>query len=113
MNRGDILPLRASLFMLDGAESGKDYEIVVVVDEKGLNDAIGLELVATTTNADGEQCISQIDPFKVVKCEGNQYTFKLTTVLHDAGCYKVAFRMFPKNPDLPHRQDLCYVRWFS
>lgn len=109
----EVVSTNFSKSMIDGVESGKDYEITVVIDEKGLNDAIGLELVATTTNADGEQCISQIDAFKVVKCEGNYYTFKLTTVLHDAGCYKIAFRIFPKNPDLPHRQDLCYVHWFS
>ena len=30
-------------------ESGKEYTITYVIDEKGLNDAIGLELVTTYT----------------------------------------------------------------
>ena len=33
--------------------------------------------------------------------------------LSNSGSFKVAYRMFPKNVDLPHRQDFCYVRWFN
>ena len=36
-------------------ESGKEYTITYVIDEKGLNDAVGLELVTTYTTADGKQ----------------------------------------------------------
>ena len=32
--------------------------------------------------------------------------------METAGSFKVSYRMFPKNADLPHRQDFCYVRWF-
>jgi len=32
-------------------------------------------------------------------------------VMNRAGNFRYAFRMFPKNEDLPHRQDFCYVRW--
>ncbi len=93
-------------------ESGKDYTITFVIDEKGLNDAIGLELVTTYTGQDGKQHIYSVEPFKVVKKEGNLYTFQLNHKLENAGSFKVSYRMFPKNPDLPHRQDFCYVRWF-
>ena len=93
-------------------ESGKDYTITFVIDEKGLNDAIGLELVTTYAGQDGKQHIYSVEPFKVVKKEGNLYTFQLNHKLENAGSFKVAYRMFPKNPDLPHRQDFCYVRWF-
>ena len=93
-------------------ESGKDYTITFVIDEKGLNDAIGLELVTTYAGQDGKQHIYSVEPFKVVKKEGNLYTFQLNHKLENAGSFKVSYRMFPKNPDLPHRQDFCYVRWF-
>ncbi len=93
-------------------ESGKEYTITYVIDEKGLNDAIGLELVTTYTSADGKQHIYSVEPFEVVKKEGNLYTFQAKHKLENAGSFKVAYRMFPKNPDLPHRQDFCYVRWF-
>ena len=93
-------------------ESGKEYTITYVIDEKGLNDAIGLELVTTYTSADGKQHIYSVEPFEVVKKDGNLYTFQAKHKLENAGSFKVAYRMFPKNPDLPHRQDFCYVRWF-
>ena len=93
-------------------ESGKEYTITYVIDEKGLNDAIGLELVTTYTTADGKQHVYSVEPFSVIKKEGNLYTFQVKHSLSNAGSFKVSYRMFPKNPELPHRQDFCYVRWF-
>ena len=93
-------------------ESGKEYTITVVVDEKGLNDAVGLELVTTYTTPEGKQHVYSVEPFSVVKKEGDLYTFQAKHSLSNAGSFKVSYRMFPKNPDLPHRQDFCYVRWF-
>ena len=50
---------------------------------------------------------------KMVKREGNLFTFEMIAGLSNAGSFKVAYRMFPKNDALPHRQDFCYVRWFN
>ena len=93
-------------------ETGKEYTVTFVIDEKGLDDAIGLELVTTYNTQDGKQHIYSVEPFNVVKREGNLYTFQAKHKLENAGSFRVAYRMFPKNPDLPHRQDFCYVRWF-
>ncbi len=95
-----------------GIESGKEYTVTYVIDEKGLNDAVGLELVTTYTTADGKQHVYSVEPFSVIKKEGDLYTFQAKHSMSNAGSFKVAYRMFPKNPELPHRQDFCYVRWF-
>ena len=94
-------------------QSGRDYTITYVIDEKGLNDAIGIELVTIFTDADGKEHVYSVEPFEVVKKEGTLYTFQATHSLSNAGSFKMAYRMYPKNPDLPHRQDFCYVRWFN
>jgi glycogen phosphorylase len=94
-------------------ESGKDYTTTYVIDEKGLNDAIGIELVTIHTNAEGKEHVYSVEPFDVIKKEGNLYTFQVKHSLSNAGSFKIAFRMYPKNKDLPHRQDFCYVRWFD
>ena len=94
-------------------ESGKDYKLTCVVDEKGLDDAIGIEQVVTYTNAEGREYIYAVNPMKMVKREGNLFTFEMIAGLSNAGSFKVAYRMFPKNDALPHRQDFCYVRWFN
>ena len=84
-------------------ESGKEYTITVVVDEKGLNDAVGLELVTTYTTPEGKQHVYSVEPFSVIKKEGDLYTFQAKHSLSNAGSFKVAYRMFPKNQYLPHR----------
>ena len=94
-------------------ESGKDYTITCVVDEKGLNDAIGIEQVTTYTNVEGKEHIYSVAPMKMIKREGDLYTFQVINSLSNAGSFKVSYRMFPKHPYLAHRQEFCYVRWFN
>ncbi len=92
-------------------EAGKEYEVTVVVDEKGLDDAIGIESVIIRRE-DGQDHIYEVIPLLPVSKNGNLYTFKATSGIFNAGSFKQAFRMYPKNALLPHRQDFCYVRWF-
>ena len=74
-------------------ESGKEYVITYVIDEKGLNDAVGLELVTTYTTADGKQHVYSVEPFSVIKKEGDLYTFQVVHSLSNAGSFKVSYRM--------------------
>ena len=94
-------------------ESGKEYSITHVVDQKGLDNAIGIEVVTLYTDAEGKERIYSVEPMEVVKREGNLYTYNVKFCLSNAGSFKVCYRMFPENVDLPHRQDFCYVRWFN
>ena len=103
---------KAEELKLGKIETGDSYKITYVIDEKGLNDAIGLELVTTYIDKNGKQKVYHVEPFHLVKKDGTLYTFEMEHSIMDSGAFKVAYRMFPKNPDLPHRQDFCYVRWF-
>ena len=93
--------------------TGEKAEITYVLDEQGLQNAIGLELVTLDSDPDADRKIHHVYPFKMVKCEGNNYTFKLDFEPVEAGPYKYAVRMFPQNKELPHRQDFCYVKWLN
>ena len=93
-------------------ETGKNYEVEYVIDEKGLDDAIGVEMVVMGTDQDGADKLYNVYPLELVKREGNLYTFRGSVKNDFAGSFKLAYRMFPKNADLPHRQDFCYVKWF-
>ena len=93
-------------------EAGKEYNVKVVLDEAGLNDAVGVEIVTVHTDKDGVESIYSVEPMKMTAKNGNEFTFEGTHVLDNAGSYKSALRMFPKNENLPHRQDFCYVTWF-
>ena len=96
-----------------GIEMGKNYSLKYVIDEQGLDDAVGLELVSITQDKNGEERISNIIPFNVVAHDGNCYTFEGKLESNNAGIFKTAVRMYPKCDKLPHRQDFCYVKWIE
>ena len=93
-------------------ESGNDFEVTHVVDEQGLDDAVGIDFVIMGTGKNNEDYLIKSIPMQMVKREGNLYTFNIKTHIDFAGTAKVAFRMYPKHKLLPHRQDFCSVRWF-
>ncbi len=97
----------------EGPETGHKYHFKYIIDEQGLDDAIGLEFVAVTQNEKGEDTVWATHQFNVTKKEGNLYTFECDTVQQSAGTYKCAVRMYPKNERLPHRQDFAYVKWLE
>lgn len=98
----------------NGIATGEEMNIRFVIDEQGLNDAVGLELVVLKNDmSDTDREIKRVIPFEVVKVEGNLYTFQAKYTPSTAGSYKTAVRMYPKNADLPHRQDFAYIKWLS
>ena len=90
--------------------TGNDYTAKAVIDTNGLGRELGLEYVAYRVE-DGVEHLHSVVPFKVVKEEGNILTYELHERLQDPGVYRYAFRLYPINPNLPHRQDFAYVRW--
>lgn len=98
---------------LSAAETGKEYTLRYVIDEQGLNDAVGLELVSIKTDRNGEEHIFTKREFKMVGREGNNYTFEATFEPDVAGAFKSCVRMYPKNENLVHREDFCYVKWLD
>ena len=94
--------------------SDTEFTVRHVIDEQGLEDAIGIDLVVMRQDPEtGNDVIYKTYPMQVVKNEGNLYTFELKTAIDVAGSFRTAFRMYPKNKHLSSRQDLCYVRWFN
>ena len=98
--------------MQEGIVSGKTNKVQAVIDERGLDDAIGVELVTVTTDAEGHDHIYSVEPLNLVGRDGNRYTFEGYHEMNNAGSFKTSYRMYPKHADLAHRQDFCYVRWF-
>ncbi|MBR1631127.1 MAG: alpha-glucan family phosphorylase, partial [Paludibacteraceae bacterium] len=92
---------------------GKSYKFTVDIDIHNLNDkGIGIELVAIKPDEYNTDQLYRVSEMKLVNTDGTHMTFNLDYQLNYAGAFKYAFRMFPKNDLLAHRQDLCFVRWF-
>lgn len=101
-------------FLENGGETGMKYKITYVIDEQGLDDAVGLELVSLNNEqSDSEREVYSTHQFKIVKREGNLFTFEAEIEPSNAGTYRSCVRMYPKNDLLPHRQDFAYVKWLD
>ncbi len=98
--------------LLLNPQVGEDYNLNVVLDVNGLNEkGIGIELVITKYGKNNKELLSDVEELKLVKTEGSKLFFNIDYQMNNAGTFKYSFRMFPKNEDLPHRQDFCFVRW--
>ncbi len=93
------------------ARTGDRFSVKAVIDTKGLGESLGVELVVYKEH-DGESIYQGREELKVVAHDGDVYTYELKDQLKEAGIFRYALRMYPKNPLLPHRQDFAYVRWF-
>ncbi len=98
--------------LLHNPLAGEVYNINIVIDVDGIKDnGIGIELVATKSAKNNIDTLYDVEELKLVKSEGSKLYYNLEYQFNMAGSFKYGFRMFPKNEDLPHRQDLCFVRW--
>lgn len=98
----------------NGGQTGQKYVLRYTIDEQGLNDAVGLELVILKPDTDAsDRRVYGVNEFKMVGHDGNNYKFELEVEPEHAGTFKTCVRMFPKNANLPHRQDFCYVKWLD
>lgn len=98
---------------LHDVTTGKKAKLSFTIDEQGLKDAVGLELVILYNTPVDDVNVFEVVPFKMVKSEGNCYTFEVEYNPNVAGSYKYGVRMYPKNSKLPHRQDFAYVKWIG
>ncbi|MCC8172295.1 MAG: alpha-glucan family phosphorylase [Parabacteroides sp.] len=97
-----------------GPVVGQSYNVKIVLDRKGMKGMLGVELVTTTLDPERqEQKLRHVYEFKLVKEEGSKLYYELNLTPDEAGAIKMAFRVFPKNDELPHRQDFAYVRWIQ
>jgi len=91
---------------------GQDYQFKVTLANTGADNDLGIELVVCNIRPDGKRTI-KITEFDLLKAENGLQTFGMTYTLNRAGHFTWAVRVFPKNVDLPHRQDFCYVKWIN
>lgn len=90
--------------------TGTDFTVRAIIDTNGLGRDLGLELVVYKKEG-SEENFAYTQEFDVIKEEGNVLTYQLNAKLKDAGVFRYGFRLFPKNPALPHRMDFAYTRW--
>ena len=98
--------------LLHQPQVGEDYDLNVVIDVKDPEcKGVGVELVVTRLDVNNHDSLFNVEELNLVKTEGTKLFFNIDYLMNRAGTFKYAFRMFPKNENLAHRQDFCFVRW--
>ena len=90
--------------------NGDEYEATVVLYTAGLGEDLGVEMVVYS-DADRESKLVDVIPLTVSKTDGDNLTFHVKDKIKFAGTFRYAFRVYPNNKELPHRQDFAYVKW--
>ncbi len=104
-----VLDVRHSGEMAQGV-TGEPYRVEITLDTAGLGTDLGIEEVSYSTE-DGQETLHAIKPFKVAKVDGDKVTYELSTKVKDAGVFRYGYRIYPNNPELPHRMDFAFTRW--
>jgi glycogen phosphorylase/synthase len=92
---------------------GQEYNGEVAIDLKELPPAsLGVELVVVDFHpGNGQPNIVEVQELKLLGVENSIARYQLTLYPTKAGAYDYGIRIFPKNEDLPHRQDFGIVKW--
>lgn len=97
----------------DALHLGDKLVSEVVLDIHGISEEdLGVELVIADSTQ-GKVKIYGTYEYQVKQKNGNRVTYEAVTVNPQPGIYSYGVRIFPKNPELPHRQDFGIVKWIG
>lgn len=92
------------------SKTGEPFSTVVKVNTNGLGRDVHVELVVYKV-VNGEEKLVRTEQFKAIGQDGDNVTYELKSKMRESGVFRYAFRAYPWNDALPHRQDFAYVRW--
>ncbi|MDR1343962.1 MAG: alpha-glucan family phosphorylase [Tannerellaceae bacterium] len=93
---------------------GKDYIYNLVINRNELKGLLGADMVVCWDNPETNNMeLKAVHSFELKKEEGSRLFFELKVASAESGIHKVGFRVYPLNPELPHRMDFAYVRWIT
>ena len=72
---------------------------------------VGVEMLFTFSDKNGKLHIAEVCQFDLVSYEDGIATFRASILPERTGMYQVGTRVYPKNSELPHRQDFPVVKW--
>jgi glycogen phosphorylase/synthase len=94
--------------------SGHDYRAEIALDIKKIpKEYVGVELVFTHQNKQGEYEFVDSQEFKLVSSKNGKCLYRAELVPEKAGTFFYGIRIYPKHKDLPHKQDFYLLRWID
>jgi len=91
---------------------GEKFVAEIVLDLNEISpDDIGIEVIFGQKEMNEVKNIISKYEMEQIHSENNIVTFKTQVFVTRSGVFDYAFRMYPKNPLLPHRQDFNLIKW--
>ncbi len=91
---------------------GESFKAEIILDLNELSGTdIGIEVLFGKKVNDEVREPSFKEEMNLMRSEKNIVSFSCDIPINQAGVYDFAFRLFPKSPLLPHRQDFNLVKW--
>ena len=91
---------------------GESFKAEIVLDLNELSGTdIGIEVLFGKKINDEVKEPSFTEEMTLMRSEKNLVAFACDIPINQAGVYDYVFRLFPKSPLLPHRQDFNLVKW--
>jgi len=92
---------------------GEKFNARLTIDMAELkSDDIGIEILFGQKEMDMVKDFTYKKELELVEVNNKQAVFSCEIFISHSGVFDYAFRMFAKNPLLPHRQDFNLIRWF-
>lgn len=92
---------------------GHEHTGEIVLDLKDLDtSAVGVEqVVADIHPKNGVVNMVEVQELKLIEAIGSQCRYRIQIYPTRAGAFHYGIRVFPRHAEMPHRQDLGFVRW--
>lgn len=91
---------------------GEKISFAIVLDSGGLNpEDIGVEVVLGQKKNDIVEKILFKYTLEFESEKDGRFSYSASWNVEHSGVYDYAFRVYPKHPDLVHRQDVLLVKW--
>ena len=91
-------------------DKGLHSEVVLNLGDLTPDD-IGVEMIFAGTGKGGKMEIREVSQFQLVEFNDGVAKYTTSVVPERTGMYQVATRVYPRNENLPHRQDFLLVKW--
>jgi alpha-glucan phosphorylase-like protein len=94
--------------------SGHDYKAEIALNVNNIpKENVGVEFIITQMDKSGDHEFVASREFTLVSCKTGKCLYRAHLIPEKAGTFFYGIRIYPKNEDLPHRQDFPLLRWID
>jgi glycogen phosphorylase/synthase len=94
--------------------SGHDYRAEIALNVNNIpKENVGVEFIITHMGKSGEHEFVASKEFTLVSCKNGKCLYRAHLIPEKAGTFFYGIRIYPKNKELPHRQDFYLLRWID